>query len=99
MDKKHIFTQTNEFGIVGKKDEIALAFNFPSSSVFENQTPEIKNFRGHDIFKIFDNQINSLIHHITNNTNRKNYFGCFLKDFFDHNTKCKLSRRDYRKLH
>ena len=78
---KTFFTQTNEFGILGKKDELAVAFNFPSSNIFENQTTELKNFRGHDIFKISDNQINNLIKHISNNEDRKNNVGCFLDGY------------------
>lgn len=78
---KTYFSQTNEFGIVGKKEELALAFNFPSSNIFDHQTIELKNFRGHDIFKISDNHINNLINHISNYGDPKINFGCFLEGF------------------
>ena len=78
---KTYFSQTNEFGILGKKNQFALAFNFPSSNVFDNQEIEFKNFRGHDIFKISNNQINNLINHISNYGDHKNNFSCFIEGF------------------
>ena len=78
---KTFFNQTNELGVLGQKDELAVVFNFPSSNIFENQTTELKNFRGHDIFKISNNQINHLINHISNNEDPRNNVGCFLDGY------------------